>query len=599
MDPDESARARSPSLTRLGLHDHACLFHGPEGEPLEIASAFLRIGLARGERCFYAAEETTASRIVPWLRAAGIDVGRELASGALHIDAGDRVLPPGPLDPGKMFGPLAAQIDAALGDGYQGLRVVGQASWRVTRTPKPEKLWELEEELKRLFGERPVVAMWQYDKAGASPALLRRFLQMHPFVVVGAEVHPNCLFVPPVPTEEGRTLDALGRALPAVLSRARADHALARHVDQLHRALEGGAHALWEWDTETDQITLEPRWAEMPGIEPSRLSMTLSEWEQVVHPDELASLWRSVRDHMEGRSDRLDHECRMRDRSGAWRWVQLRARASGQAPSGKGPLIAGTATDITSLQERRDRLIASDEFAAAGRFTARVAHEINNPLAWMTTNLGYMKELLQRQGASAPSAGDVSRLLEALQETEEGAMRIREFVETLPEAFGSQERSSGPCDARGEILGAVSKARDRIIPRARMTVSVPERLPAVVAHEGELGKVFLNLLLNAAQAIPEGSPEDNEVRLTAYLRGERLIVEVTDSGVGMSPPMREHIFDLFLANETNKSTEFGPGRFLARAIVLRYGGQIEVESAPARGTTLRVLLPVSKEHAAS
>ena len=120
----------------------------------------------------------------------------------------------------------------------------------------------------------------------------------------------------------------------------------------------------------------------------------------------------------------------------------------------------------------------------------------------------------------------------------------------------------------------------------------------MVTHEGALGKVFLNLLLNAAHAIPEGAPGENEVRLAAHTRAEWVIVEVTDSGVGMSPVVREHIFDLFLASEANRSTEFTAGLFLTRAIVQRSGGRIEVESEPARGTTVRVLLPIWREDGA-
>ncbi len=599
MDQQQSAGAKCPSLRRLGLHDHACLFHEPGEERLELASAFLCIGLAGGERCVYAAAENTAARIMHCLRASGVDVGQALASGALDITTDAAILPLGTLDPAEMFGALESRIEAALVDGYKGLRVVGQAAWALARNPKVEKLAEFEEKLKGLFLDRPAVGIWQYDRARSAPGLLRSFLRVHPFLIVGDEVYRNGLFTPASgPANRGTSQDELQGALDAVLSRARAEDALARHLDQLHRTLEGGAHALWEWDVEGDRVLFDPRWAAMPGIEPSGPPVTLSEWEQVIHPDDLASLWSSARDHIEGRAERLELEYRMRDRSGSWRWVQLRGKAIGREPAGQGTRIAGTATDVTSLRETRERLIAYKELAAAGRFTARIAHEINNPLAWMTTNLGFMKELLQRSGdAGAPApAGDVSRVLEALRETEEGTSRIREVVEALPKALSTFEKGPAvPSDVRGELLGAVNKARDRIVQRARISLAVPEQLPRVVAHEGTLGKVFLDLLLNAAYGIPEGAPEDNEVRVVAYLRGERLVVEVTDSGVGMSPLAREHMFDLFLASEANKSPEFSAGLFLCRAIIERSGGQIEVESEPARGTTVRVLLPLSKE----
>ena len=600
MDPQHSGRAASASPSRLGLHDHACMFHDPGPERLDVASAFLRVGLARGERCIYAADEKRAGRIMPHLRAAGVDVGQALASGALEITTDGEVLPFGLHEAADTFASLEARIDAAVASGAKGLRIVAEATWAAARSPRLELLDDLEERLKRLFRERPVVALWQYDRAQSSPGLLRTFLRMHPYVVIGDEVHRNCLFVPLAAEPAEAPGHELQGALDHAVSRARAEDALSRQLDQLHLALEGGAHALWDWDAEGDRLTVDPRWAEVPGIDPTPLSFSLSEWEQVIHPDELASMWKSAREHIDGRSERLEHECRMRGRSGAWRWVQLRARAVRRDAAGQATRIAGTATDVTSLREVRERAIADGELAAAGRFTARIAHEINNPLAGITTNVGFVKELLQRAadaGSGAP-ASDVGRALEALRETEEGAARIRDVVAALPKAFDSFDRGRpAPLDLRPELLAAANRAREAIARRSRLTVSVPERLPRVVAHAGALGKVFLNLLRNAAQAIPDGAPDENEVRLSAYASGERLVVEVTDTGVGMSPVAREHMFDLFLASEANTSPEFTAGLFLCRAIVQRSGGRMEVESEPARGTTVRVLLPVCGDDA--
>ena len=126
MDP-QSARARGTSLTCLGVHDHACLFDGLEAERLELTSAFLRIGLARGERCLYAADEDTAGRVMPYLRAAGVDVGQALASGALAVEARQS------LEPGEVLASLEARIEAALGDGFTALRIVGPATWTLAR----------------------------------------------------------------------------------------------------------------------------------------------------------------------------------------------------------------------------------------------------------------------------------------------------------------------------------------------------------------------------------------------------------------------------------------------------------------------------------
>ena len=589
-------------LERIGLHDHACLVLDTEDERLEVASAFLHIGLQRGERCVYVADENGAARVLPHLRGAGGDPGRALASGSLVLTTdGGTCLRPGCFDPGDTFRSLEAQVEAALADGFRALRIVAEATWALGRSTKLERLAEYEERLQRTFRDRPIVALWLYDPWKCPPGLLRGFLRMHPLVIVRGDVHRNCLFVPAHGRGDGRAGEEEWRgALDAIVERARAEEVAVRRTEQLHESLEGGAHALWGWDVESERVTLEPQFAEMPGVEPSRLAVTLSEWEQVVHPDALGDLWRSARGHVEGRTPRFEHECRMRDRSGAWRWVQLRAKAVRRDASGRPLRISGTATDVTELRAARERRSSNAQLAAAARLASSVAREIDGPLADVTAGLGFLKELLERlQGASATPARDVARLLEVLEETRGSATRIRDVVDELPGAFRAPAPGEAvPCDVRDELRQAIAAAREEIAPRARLVAPLPDGLPGVLAQDRALRKVFLNLLLHAAHAIPEGSPEDNEIRLDARTRGEHVLVEVTDTGIGMSPQQQEQVLDLFFPARARRATGVGVGLSLCRASVEGCGGSLEVESEPGRGTTVRVLLPALPARAA-
>ncbi len=417
--------ALSQRLARIGLHDHACLVLDPQDQRLEIASAFLRIGLERGERCVYVADENTAGRVLPLLREAGSDPGRALASRALVITTdGGTCLRSGAFDPGELFASLESQIEAALADGFRALRLVCEATWALGRSTTLERLAAYEERLKRTFRDRPIVALWLYDPWRCSSALVGSFLRMHPLVVARGEVHRNCLFVPAVRRVEGRQRQEDWQAtIDAVVERSRAEEAAARRMEQLHASLEGGAHALWTWDLESDRITLEPHFAEVPGIERSRLAVTLAEWEQVVHPDGLAALWRGARDHVEGRAPRLDHECRMRDRAGGWRWVQLRARVVGRDRSGRPVRIAGTATDVTELRAARDRLLSQEQLgAAAEQLSASIAEVVPTVLALRRRVLIIDDE--------EPRAGSFARILQndhevtALASAQEALRRI-------------------------------------------------------------------------------------------------------------------------------------------------------------------------------
>jgi PAS domain S-box-containing protein len=587
---ETAARELSRRLGRIGLHDHACLVLGPEDQRLEIASSFLHIGLERGERCVYVADETTAGRVMPLLRAEGADPGRALASGSLVITTdGGLSLRSGSLDPAEIFHSLEAQVEAAQREGFEALRVLCEATWVLGRNTRFDRLLDYEERLKRTFRDRKIVGLWQYDPWRCSAGVLRHLLRMHPLVVARGDVHRNCLFVPAARSDGRPRQEEWQAALDEVVERARSEEAAARRLQQLQLALEGGAHALWEWDLEGEAITLDPQLSEMLGFEPSRCAVTLSEWEQVLHVEDLGPFWKRARDHIEGRSSRLEHECRMQDRSGRWRWVHLRARSVERDPAGRLLRIAGTATEVTELRATRERLLAADQLDLSDRLASGAAREIEGPLAKVTTALGVMEELLQRLPAGdVPAAGALARITEVLGEAQRSADRVRDVVVDM--ALGSSaNRNTVNCDVREELLRAVNMARLEVTSRARMSASLSEPLPRVLAPARALAKVFLSLLLDAARAIPEGAPEDNEVRLTARVQGESVIVEVTDTGVRRSAEAREGMQDPSFDLQDGEVPSLGVGDLLA--CVERCGGSIEIENEPGRGTTARVVLP--------
>jgi len=188
-------------------------------------------------------------------------------------------------------------------------------------------------------------------------------------------------------------------------------------------------------------------------------------------------------------------------------------------------------------------------------------------------------------------------VLEVLDETRQGVARIRDTVDAL-RALGRPVGAGAPvpCDVREEILAAVAVARHEVVHRARLTVGVPEALPAVLSHPGALRKVFLHLVLNAAQAIPEGPVSEHEVKVTAAASAGFVTVEVSDTGVGMSPHVSAQMFDPFFTTK-GPGQGMGLGLSFARAQVEAARGRIEVASEPGRGTTVRVILPETSREA--
>jgi CheY-like chemotaxis protein len=121
-------------------------------------------------------------------------------------------------------------------------------------------------------------------------------------------------------------------------------------------------------------------------------------------------------------------------------------------------------------------------------------------------------------------------------------------------------------------------------------------VPNVEANEGRLGQVFLNLIVNAAQALPEGHAEQNEIRVSTRLHGGRVVIEVSDTGAGISPEIIGRIFDAFF---TTKGVGVGTGLGLAicHRIVTDMDGELTVDSTVGKGTTFRVVLPIASQAA--
>jgi signal transduction histidine kinase len=184
----------------------------------------------------------------------------------------------------------------------------------------------------------------------------------------------------------------------------------------------------------------------------------------------------------------------------------------------------------------------------------------------------------------------VSSFREALDEACDGAERVRRIVLDL-KAFSRSDETTLPVDVRAVLETSLAVARHDISSRATL-VSLLAAVPCVAANEGRLGQVFLNLLVNAAQAIPEGDPSGNEVRVTTAWAdsGARVVVEISDTGCGIPPENVERIFDPFF---TTKPAGVGTGLGLAisRRIVASLGGEIEVQTAVGKGSTFRVTLP--------
>lgn len=272
------------------------------------------------------------------------------------------------------------------------------------------------------------------------------------------------------------------------------------------------------------------------------------------------------------------------------------------------------------LNQHRDQIVRSEKLASIGQLAAGVAHEINNPVGYVTSNLGtvrdyvrVMRELLglYAELADRPGDADLAARIEAMRreedldfiledldgllaESAEGVARVADIVKNLKSFAREDTSQKADLDLNEVVESMVRMTWNELKYRCTVERGYGE-LPPVPGHAGRLSQVFVNMLVNAAQAIPEGG---GTVRVATGLADGHAVVTIADDGCGIDPATIGRIFDPFF---TTKAVGHGTGLGLSisHGIVQEHGGRIEVASAPGRGTTFRVLLPLEPVAAAT
>jgi len=249
------------------------------------------------------------------------------------------------------------------------------------------------------------------------------------------------------------------------------------------------------------------------------------------------------------------------------------------------------ARDITERKRLQARLAVADRMLALGTLAAGVAHEINNPLASVMLNLEALENGLRRQD---PEAGaSMERLALQAREAFEGAERVRLIVRDL-QTFARDEptRANYLVDVQRMLDAAAQLAVTEIRSRARL-IKAYGPTPLVLATETRLGQVFLNLILNAVQAIPPGQPEWQTIEIATRTAADgRAEVEIRDSGMGVPSELQSRVFDPFFTTK-RVGEGMGLGLSITHNIVVALGGEIDLESEVGAGTTVRVRLPAA------
>ncbi len=327
------------------------------------------------------------------------------------------------------------------------------------------------------------------------------------------------------------------------------------------------------------------------------------------------------------------HEMYLQTARGRRIWVQLIAYASNpEAPDDGVWWLLQDRTEVLRAQEElvanyrriresnarlaeaQSQLLQSEKMASIGQLAAGVAHEINNPIGFVNSNLGSLRRYVEgmlgllhayqaRETEASATDAELQRLKQAadldymaedlpalLDESEEGLSRVRKIVQDLKDFSRVDHADWQESDINAGIESTLNMVRHELRFKAEIRRHYGQ-LPLVRCLSGQLNQVFMNLIVNAGHAIGQQGQITITTDLVSGAGGDWVWIEVADNGCGMTPELQRRIFEPFFTTKPVGSGT-GLGLSLSFSIVQKHGGRIELDSAPGQGTRFKVWVPV-------
>ncbi len=383
-----------------------------------------------------------------------------------------------------------------------------------------------------------------------------------------------------------------------------AERALAASERRLQLALKGSKMAFWDYDATTETFATDERWLRMLGYQPNETELEIDSISSRIHEDDQEHVRSAFARHLAGQAETYLVECRYRMKDGSWLWVQSTGSVVERGENGAPTRISGTYQDI-SERKRHDRERAEldarlEEVArleSLSVLAGGIAHDFNNLLVGVLGSAGLALSEL-------PAESTARSQIELIEKT---ARQASDLTKQMLAYSGKGRFVVAPVSLSRlvrEMLHLLESATDG---KATLRLDLDDSIPAVEGDVTQLRQVVMNLMINASDAL-----QDREGLITIragtidvdeqYLLGTRFVggcrpgryvfLEVSDTGVGMSPGVQEKIFDPFF---TTKTTGHGLGLAAVLGIIRGHGGFLKVYSEKGKGTTFKVGLPASEK----
>ncbi|MCK5942482.1 MAG: PAS domain-containing protein, partial [Planctomycetes bacterium] len=354
---------------------------------------------------------------------------------------------------------------------------------------------------------------------------------------------------------------------------------------QMAEDLVGLGH--WRVDLKQNRPYWSPKVYEIHGRDPETYVPNLEEAIDAYHPDDRQMVQDYVAAAVEKHAD-FEFEARVVQPGGDIRWVHSRGVPEvGQ--DGEVVSLFGVFRDITDARRLEESMRRSERMASIGTMAAGIAHEINNPLSYLLGNL----QMLEEDLAELREAGDSEALREMrpmIEDSVAGALRIRKIIDGVRSFTRVEAVKAVPVDVNDAVHAAVSFAEHEIKVRARTALDL-QAAASVLVDETQLVQVLVNLLVNAAQALPEGAASEHCITVSTQDEGDFVGIRVADTGPGVPAEIRPVIFDPFFTTKP-VGTGTGLGLSICHTIAEQSGGSIELEPTGA-GACFHVRFPVA------
>jgi PAS domain S-box-containing protein len=605
MSPAAQTTPLVAALEELGPHDHLCSIYENQPEHFAVAMPFIRIGLDRGEKCLYIADDGTEDVVRDAMAAEGIDVERSVAMGALAV-AGkeDAYLREGVFNPEWMFTFWKEATAKALDEGFSALRATGETEWVLRGAPGMQRWMEHESRLTRVLADNRCLALCQYNRNLFPPELILDVIRTHPTVAYRGTLCKNMYFVPPeeclATNQAAREVE---RLLTSIRDREEIEYAMRRQRDDLQNSeqrlrrseaylVEGQriSHTgSWAWTVSSGDLFWSAQHFRILGLDPDMVAPTSQMFFDRIHPDDRAlthaAFQRAVRD----RSD-FDHDYRIVRPDGTVRHIHSLAHPVFH-PSGDVTEYVGTVIDVTdrkladdALRTMQAELARAARATTMGQLTGSIAHEVNQPLAAVVANGSACLRWL------AGATPNLEEAREALVRIIRDANRASEVIARIRALFEKTTSERERVDLNQSIQAVLTLARGELHKNGvTLRAELAEGLPPVLGDRVQLQQVVLNLIMNAIEAMAGRDAPPELVIASEKHDAGRVRVTVRDSGPGLDPESLTRVFEAFY---TTKPQGMGIGLSISHTIIAAHGGRLWGARNSGSGMTFQFTLPV-------